>query len=375
MVEIVPGKCNKDTCKYSTDGICVNGIENVEDCENFTIAQKTNIPKSALEEEGKGERQENPLEELSATKPEDDSNKPKSQDISFHHGKFLDLISSEIITAENPTQIIVLAGGSDSGKTTLLASLYEMFQMGPFQGFLFSGSKTLPGFEKRCHLARIVSERSKADTERTKTIDRVELLHLRVLKESSGQDDPIELLFTDLSGERFEMVKNSTEECLKLTILSRADHFVLFIDGALLIDLEQRQRAFMDGRSLLRSGLDANMLGKHTLVEIIFSKWDLIEPENKETEHSAFIIQIEELIKSEFADSFNNLSFFKVAARPNSTDGYPFGYNLDKVFPLWVNQTPDRGIQLPSLEINTNNLREMDQFSLKNNSEGNSNGN
>src|SRR5688572_25854125 len=66
--------------------------------------------------------------------------------ILFHDGEYMSLDDAALITAENPTQVIVLAGPSASGKTTLLAGIFEKFSNQEMKKFLFAGSQTLPGF-------------------------------------------------------------------------------------------------------------------------------------------------------------------------------------------------------------------------------------
>jgi len=195
--------------------------------------------------------------------------------VKLPEGGAFDLLSASVVTCANSTQVIVLAGGIGSGKTTLLASIYEKFQKSPFAGYIFAGSLTLPAFERRCHLARIASERSQPDTERTKGMEDT-LLHLRVRKQDLSYPSQ-DLLFTDLGGERFRLARDSTEECRRLEILLRADHFVLLMDGEKLAQVEDRLQARASSRSLLRSCLDAQMLGAHSYVDVLFTKWDLVK--------------------------------------------------------------------------------------------------
>jgi hypothetical protein len=77
------------------------------------------------------------------------------------------LMSASEITVAHLTRVIVVAGEADSGKTTLLASLIDRFQRGPFSDYRFAGCKTLMGFEQRCHLARLKSGGTIPDTDRT----------------------------------------------------------------------------------------------------------------------------------------------------------------------------------------------------------------
>lgn len=280
--------------------------------------------------------------------------------IDLPSGDYLDVVSSSAITTASRTRVIVIAGGEECGKTTLLASIYEKFQEGPFGGLLFAGSRTLPGFEARCHLARIVSDRARPETERTKARLEDMLLHLR-LRADASDADPYDLLFTDLAGERFRLARDSTEECKKLRIIRRADHFVLMLDGERLSTIEQREEAYTDGRSLLRSCLDATMLGKDSLVDVLVSKSDIIKSRAEDADLQAFIESVRSEMKREFATRVGRLRFFDVAARPESPV-LPFAHNLDKCFPSWVSDYARRSYASPPPQFSTPSSREIDRF-------------
>ena len=91
---------------------------------------------------------------------------PVSDLIDLPSGKELNEVAANTIAASRSVRVVVLAGPVDSGKTTLLTSLYELFQWGTVADQLFAGSTTLPAFEQRCHLARTVSGGEIADTGR-----------------------------------------------------------------------------------------------------------------------------------------------------------------------------------------------------------------
>ena len=273
-------------------------------------------------------------------------------------------LTASSVTCANPTQVVVLAGENGSGKTTLLASIYEKFQKSPFAGYIFAGSLTLPGFEKRCHLARIASQRSESDTERTKLPEGA-LLHLKVRRQDLGRPS-LDLLFTDLSGERFRLARDSTEECKKLELLLRADHFVLLVDGALLVETQHRQEACVCARLLLRSCLDAEMLGSHSYVDVLFTKWDLVMPKLEEDDGLRdFLEAVEVHFKSVFRNRLARLRFFQVAARPRKGSELPFAYNLEKVFPSWVEDRPYRSYYESDFPYASASLREIDRFGLE----------
>jgi energy-coupling factor transporter ATP-binding protein EcfA2 len=132
---------------------------------------------------------------------------PAPKVIDLPVGKELDDTSAARLQAARLTRLIVVAGPPGAGKTTLVTSLYELFQKKSVGGISFAGSSTLPAFERRCHISRTASERSQPDTERT-PYGEVRYLHIRV-----GADDlrynPLDLLFTDVSGESFERARDS----------------------------------------------------------------------------------------------------------------------------------------------------------------------
>src|SRR5687767_14635843 len=111
-----------------------------------------------------------------------DSEKAVDLRLLLPDGEALTAQRATAITAAAPTRVVILAGAEDSGKTTLLTSLYEKFLQGRFADHLFAGSATLPAYEQRCHRARIQSGAVDPDTERTKGLD-VRLLHLKLRHE------------------------------------------------------------------------------------------------------------------------------------------------------------------------------------------------
>src|SRR5581483_8028165 len=71
--------------------------------------------------------------------------------------------------AMRPANVVLLAGDSNSGKTTLFAAIYERLLDGPFGEFLFAGSRTLHGFESRCFENRGGYGHTEPDTGHTPT--------------------------------------------------------------------------------------------------------------------------------------------------------------------------------------------------------------
>ncbi len=277
-------------------------------------------------------------------------------------GDYLIPSTSAQVASRTPTRLIVLAGGAECGKTTLLASIYELFQWGSFAGYSFAGSSTLLGLEKRCHLARIASQRSSPETEHTQLSPEDTLLHIRV-KETTVASEPIDLLFTDLAGERFRLARDSTEECRRLGILKRADHFVVMLDGAKLCDTVDRHAAYSDGRTLLRSCLDAEMLGTQSQVDILISKLDIIEHLDDNGNIRTYIDSIKSALRDDFSERVAGMRFIEVAARPEKST-LPFGHNLELCFPDWAKVFMERSYISLLRPVAETSTREMDRYGI-----------
>jgi hypothetical protein len=256
--------------------------------------------------------------------------------VKIPYGEDLDSDTARRIMRRAPTRVIVLAGDVNSGKTTVLAAMYEKFIDGAFAGYMFAGSETLPGFERRCHLSRVTSDEAKPDTDRTR--GQMKLLHLRV-KRVSGAAPTRDLLFSDISGEDFEAARNSVEFCKRMPVLKRADRCLLLFDGEALAHPEHRHRTSKAGEMLLRSFLDADMLGEHSIVDVLFTKYDKVVTHRDKTVIEEFIAHIQQDMTKKFSGRLGGLEFHRIAARPESVDVLEPAFGLDKVLSSCVEET------------------------------------
>jgi hypothetical protein len=177
-----------------------------------------------------------------------------------------------------------LAGPHGSGKTTLAASLYEGFLSGEFPVAAFVGSRTLVGWEERCHLARVASGGEVPDTGRTSRED-LGLLHLDL----NFQTRFTRLLFADLSGEHFEDLMEGVENPHAQALLDRADHVALCIDGARLRNIADRHRTIHEIRVLQRVMAEQKLVPAFTRGVHIITKWDLVKSAGVDAEQFARI--------------------------------------------------------------------------------------
>lgn len=233
--------------------------------------------------------------------------------VELFSGGALSATDADVITLRSRTHLVVFAGAEGSGKTTVLASIYEQLNQGAFAGFKFAGSRSLLGFEEICHLNRLTSGGIQPDTQRTRLTDETKYYHLS-LRGSGPSDARRELLLSAMSGELFRMARDSQEEAERLTFLRRADTFVVLVDGDRLATPAQRTSAQADAAGIFESLLDANMLSPNCRVEIVFSKLDRIMAAGQAA--LGFLANTQDKFERKFRSRIPHLSFRKIAARP-----------------------------------------------------------
>lgn len=279
--------------------------------------------------------------------------------VNLRSGNGLSFLEANSISRRGISRVIIFAGTAKSGKTTLLSSLYLLFHRQPFAGYLFSGCDTFVGFEERNYYLEIVSGLPKPTMERTVVS---EALHLQVRREDVS-NLPVELLLCDISAEDFEEAKDSTETCKQMTVIQRADTFVLLVDGAKLLDSATRQRAKNDPVSFLRNCLDTGMLRPETAVDVVLTKWDLIEGNADRDDIVAFADSVEAAILRQFSHRLMRLRVKRIAAHPFES-ALPLGFGLDGLFHLWVEHGVQtiRTVTTPLTLLNVQNAGEYDRY-------------
>jgi len=249
-------------------------------------------------------------------------------------GYEMSAVDTEDITLRWPTQLIVFAGAEGSGKTTMLAALYEHLGRGPFAGFDFAGSRSLLALEKICHPNRVVSGGTRATTERTIPSDEAAFYHLS-LRETTGERRRQQVLLSALSGELYRWARNSREECKKLIFLHRANVIVVLVDGEKLASLEQRVNAHADAAGILDAFLDAKMVASCCHVEFVFSKLDRIRAAGDSA--LAFLKQTQEKLETKFRARVPKLVFRELAARPGqSNEEEELSNGIAAAFATWA---------------------------------------
>ena len=355
----VAGNCSADACQAPTGGACLEGFSALEECPNFSLAPaETAEPASragaVLLTDQASETGENIHEE--------------DQHVILPSGNALTASKAHHLTSEIPTTVVILVGMADSGKTTLLAEIYEKYRQGPFVNHLFAGTQTIMGFERVCHYARAASRGTKEVTSRTIKGIEDNLLHLDLVDRKSRLRK--RLLVSDLSGEHFEDATETNDQLRAIPYLRRADHFVLFADAGTLRDLAKRQSLLSQMLVLLRGCAEESLVDRACRLTVVLSRHDLFPNDETDNENEAFI----ELLQKKLTVRANALvndapTFFKLAARPDASGSAPYG--MEEVLSVWLAIPGRPDPCLPRIDPNLrNHLRQIDSMTFKGSGDG-----
>jgi len=355
---LTQGTCIQSGCKVAISGLCMDALPLSGPvgtiCPNFRASS------AAVEaEEDEGLEVDDEKEEDSSEVEADEEERPARSNepvmVALPTGEALQVAEIGTITRATPTRVIVIAGEADCGKSTLLACLNESFQRGPYAGFLFAGSSTIVALEKICHLARVSSERTRPDTERTLPAEGVRFLHLSVRREDLSEATR-HILISNTSGEIFERLRDLSEEATSIQFLKRADHFVLFLNGEKLADKSHRAEVKANVGQTLRRLIEGGLLGSHSQVDVLVSKWDAIVL-SPHQDSEDFVGGIEAMIRERFESQLGRLRFFQVAPRPEPASQLKPGHGLEDLFASWVNESGMVRVRIEGEEAQTSQIR------------------
>lgn len=312
---------------------------------------------------------DNIVEDILDDLKEDGLNDNDQNDLSyFSSGNSLESDDIYNILRRGNARFIVIAGTVRSGKTTLLSAIYEKFQYGASEHFQFSGSETLLGFEKCTHMSRLASGGEQVDTPRTGMEDKYRYMHLNLTAKNNLEKTDI--LFSDVSGELFDLLIKNNDECEKHEIIKRADHFIYLIDGRKLLTLLERDRIIGDCISVLRRLKENNMIRECTRIHIIISKYDLIAKlDDPEKNIIDLLIQklVDTKIRSILDLASHQVELYKLAVRinPATRSDVKDVTDVDDMLKKWIDYRPKtRGLRLKSTAVQKKSSRMIDKFSI-----------
>lgn len=212
------------------------------------------------------------------------------------------------LSAREDVRTVLIAGPQHSGKTTLAVMLYYLFQEGYNRVLHFGGSLTIEGFRKRSEKMLLTSGETKPLFDRTLRGEQNLYLHL-ALADAAGQKS--NLILTDISGEMF-----TSEYMDKLgELYGDYENVILTMDGEKLADPMQRQVEILLTKQLLKNLLKSQVLTKHSKLQIICTKMDLVEGTDEQSERAVqYLEKKRDGIQAEYAEQVSSLEFRLISA-------------------------------------------------------------
>lgn len=266
--------------------------------------------------------------------------------VSLRSGDEMTLDQLDAIARKKPITLIVLVGPPDSGKTTLLSSLYEKMRVAGIPKLNFAGSGSLVAFEKRAHLSRVVSQLTAADTERTKFSDEQVFYHIRACPLVPPYT-PVDLFLLDVAGEGFKELRTTHSACHRLSSLAMSDFLTVLIDGKRLQLPKTRHAAIEDCVNFLQCAWDSGAVANSCRVQIVVTKADSLPADAEQT----LLPTIKTQIRQRLAHRFVDFEFMSVAARPETINTVPSAFGIAELVETWMtgpNQSESEPTQAPS---------------------------
>ena len=147
VTEASPRQCANPDCQVATDGRCVEGVSDLKVCPHYGRAVLI----------------------IEDTRPEGPA--AVGRGLRLPDAEALSVTGAQAVLRNQACSVIAIIGPHDSGKTSLIGSIYDLLQHGPVGGYAFAGSTTLHSFERACHDCRTASNREEPHMERTATGD------------------------------------------------------------------------------------------------------------------------------------------------------------------------------------------------------------
>lgn len=316
------GHCDTPACDVLLSGICAQGHTPLSTCPTYLMWQEDQSGTS----------------DLSETHEEADSSLSEAKKLLLASGEPLDAAGVQELLSWKAASLITIVGDRDSGKSTLVCSIYDRFLRGPFGSYAFCSSRTLVGLEKRSHYARVDSGRTQPETARTPISEGLRYFHFAV----SPTDDlgnRIDLLISDRAGEVYRLARGNSALVASLEELATANHVVILLDGGRVADPIERSGAMQSVRQTLRAFLDGGALSDQSCVQVVTTKLDVLVEKMQQADLDSLFTPFEASIMKDFGPRLKELTFWKTAARDPKRKFDP-AFGVDTLVEKWASTGP-----------------------------------
>lgn len=299
-------QCANPDCRVHETGRCVEGLE-LGSCSYY----------GQEPESEDGEFEDSESEELDSS-------------VSLPSSETMTSAEATRILCQIESRVIAVIGPSDSGKTSLIASLFDLLQSGPILGAEFSRSRTLMAFEHTCHDARSASRRSAPHMNRT-PIGTASFYHIEV-----GIDGKhLALLLGDRAGEEYRVAADDISVVAGFSEVSRADTLTLLIDGERLLDSGARHNLRSDVMMMLQSFQEGGGLHARSRLALVLTKLDAIQSSPHQERALRDFDSLVGSIQQLYSTALLEIAAFQIAASPKSY-AIERGTGLPQLLSFWL---------------------------------------
>lgn len=304
-----PPRCANPDCQVAVDGRCIEGFPDTAECPQFG-----RIPIV-------------PVDSAPGTYP------APSNGVAMQASTTLSVDEADDVVKERPSRVIAIAGPQSAGKTSLIAGLYDLFQLGQVGNVAFAQSFSLHAFEQAAHDSRAASRRTTPNTARTERGE-VRFYHLELVDTDSGAVPSV--LLGDRAGEEYLETRSNPLSAQDFPELRRADVLTLLVDGQRLLDAGQRHNLRSEVRQTLHAFVEAGATRPTQRLALVLTKLDVIRKaaDGGERTFQGFDALVAGL-RTDYGSNFAAVESFQIAAQP-STDGAKRGENLDSLLAYWI---------------------------------------
>lgn len=267
----------------------------------------------------------------------------------------LDRGGADKILSALPSRVIAVIGVHDSGKTSIIAGLFDLFQLGAVSHSKFAGSSTLHGFEIICHDARVASERNEPHSERTKRGE-VRFYHIDVQRNGALHS----LLIADRSGEEYEEVADLVANAAGMFELRRADVITILVDGLRLASPSDRADVMGAIPLIVRGMAENRAFLRRPSLAIVLTKDDVVQASSRKERVLQDFKTIADGVRDAFAEHFSEFGSFVTCASPADTN-VARGAGLDEMLDFWMKPSA----QPKAIRIRHRNGRVFDGLAIE----------
>lgn len=309
LEEGAPDRCANPDCRVAQDGRCIEGFADKAECPQF------------------GKIVVVPAQPAANTHP------PPRHGVAMPVSTSLTVEEADEILKSTESRVIAIAGPHDAGKTSLIAGLYDMFQLGPVGRVAFGQSLSLHAFELAAHDSRAASRRESPDTERTPRSE-VRFYHLMLVDTGSGVGPAV--LLGDRAGEEYLETRSNPDSAQSFPELSRADVLTMLVDGQRMLDVGPRHNVRSEIRQTLKAFVDAGVVRPSQRLAIVLTKLDMIRKSERAGPRALTDFEgIVSSMRTAYATAFAAIEPFIIAAQPKS-DGAKRGEGVADLLAYWM---------------------------------------